>query len=117
MLVFESKHREIKEIVLSMASRKNILISVGIRHELELINYLNLVYENVNIIFGSNLTTISNSANFPGVETIKVLSRITIDDIIYKTGVSILTNVDMNNLQFGVIQHVYYADEKIYSSS
>ena len=88
----ESKHREIKRIITNISSRINVLQSVGIRHQLNLIKYNYLEYQQEEVNYGEVLQDISIHAYFHDGDndSKSVLSSVTINEITYKKGIFLM---------------------------
>ena len=81
---FESKHREIKAMIQATSSRRNILKTVGIRHQLCLMHYKYALYKNLYISYGPPISDDSISIHFIASQGRQTLTNIIINDIKYK---------------------------------
>ena len=111
---FESKHREIKAIIQATSSRRNILKTVGIRHQLCLMQYKYAQYKNLNINYGPAINDDSINIHFQDSLVRQTLSNIIINDIKYKAETIIVATIGENCPGFGEIDKIYLVDNEIY---
>lgn len=110
---FESKHREIKAILQSTSCKKNILKTVGIRHQLSLMHNKFSKYDRMYIAYGPELNDTVN-AYFPTAQTIKLINNITINDVKYSAGIIIVANICKDGPCFGKIDKIFVVDDNIF---
>lgn len=111
---FESKHRDIKAIVHATASRKNILKTVSIRHQLSLMRFQYLKYKKFYVTNGPEEGDDVVHICFPSAQTRKTLTYIIINDVTYKTGTIIVADICDSGPCFGKIDMVFVVDDVIY---
>lgn len=107
-LKYESKHRELKAILNSVASRVNTRKSVAIRYELA---QMCLEYYDYNAMTANEV----NYANDEEIISIKkYVNSITDNDVIYKAGSIIVIGIDENGPFFGKIEEIYEVDQELF---
>ena len=112
---FKSKHRELKAIAQAMCSRKNILLSIALRHKLSKMHLQFSRYEDMYITYGTKIEkNISVDTYFPKAKVKCALNSVAINDVTYRAQTVIITDVNDDGLQFGQISAVYFVDDKIY---
>ena len=111
---FESKHRYVRLMVQSTASRKNVLKTVGERHQLSLMRSKYAKYQTKYIEHGSEIEDTSVYYNFPQATIRKTLKKVTINGITYKHQTIVVVSMDDDSPYFGEIESIYLIDNNYY---
>lgn len=114
MMRFESKHRQLKEIISATSSKKDVLITIAKRYLLGIMKFKNTTFSSEEIHYGEiENKDFSAAIDFPTFSESCVLKSVQINNINYKPNVVILTDINDQGLCFGKITHIYKIDEKI----
>ncbi|KAJ8685752.1 hypothetical protein QAD02_021545 [Eretmocerus hayati] len=107
---FESKHRELKKILLAIECNINVLQSLGVRLGLRLMRFQFQKYEGLIIKYGP---ASENSMRFFKTEP-DSFKYVTVNDFTYKIGSIIVARMDENDIEFGRISRIYSCDAVLY---
>lgn len=113
---FESKHREFKKVFVSTSCKINILKTIDIRHQLGLISFNYLNYNDQEIVFGSEIKNIpiETRAFLANCSDYKIFSSVTINDETYRRGSVIVIANDSRGPTFEIIENVCCVINKIF---
>ncbi|KAJ8671385.1 hypothetical protein QAD02_002644 [Eretmocerus hayati] len=107
---FESKHRELKKILLAIECNMNVLKNLGVRLGLRLMRFQFQKYEGLIMKYGP---ASGNSMRFFETEP-DSFKYVTVNDFTYKIGSIIVARMDENNIEFGRISRIYSCDAVLY---
>ena len=118
---YESRHQDLKSNALSSNNRKNLLVTIAKKQILQMCEMMNNFTCNKKYKFGSVDTDITETAdyytyffNYTSCMTKQFYKQVEINEISYKVGSFIVTNMQDSEKEFGQIVKIMEIDNQIH---
>lgn len=111
---FESKHREIKSIVQSTSCKRNILKTIGVRHQLSLLHCTYSNYQKKYVTYGSEVRDDEVNYRFPLGQERKSFNKLSVNDVTYSSGTIFVADIYANGPCFAKIEKIFVVDNEIF---
>lgn len=111
---FESKHRELKMIIISTFCHINILYTIASRYELALMHFSYYKYTSFDVTYGSSAFDTSMYYLFPEAKDKECVSYVIVNNHQYSPGTIIIVDINDDGIKFGKILNVYRISEKVH---